>query len=122
MCQKAIEDDVIAKLKDNLPDDLDQIYKRTINRIFLSGTTARSIAVKAISWILYMQEPMTPPALLAALATASDSALQVTQVLDVCSNLIVLDTKCNVIAFHTSRSWSSLARTFYLDLSLYTGF
>lgn len=46
-----------------------------------------------------MKEPLTPGALLSALASGKDKALDLAQVMATCSNFVVLDTKCNVIRF-----------------------
>lgn len=59
---------------------------------------ARDISIKVFSWILYMREPLTPSALLSALAIVDNSTtLQLSRVLSICENLVVLDTKCNVL-------------------------
>lgn len=46
-----------------------------------------------------MREPLTPGALLSALASGRGNALDLAQVMATCSNFVVLDTKCNVIRF-----------------------
>lgn len=68
-------------------------------RILDGGNLAREVATKTISWILFMREPLTPGALLSALASGKDKALDLGQVMATCSNFVVLDTKCNVIRF-----------------------
>lgn len=71
-----------------------------LSRIFRTGATGRDLAVKIFSWVLYMREPLTPPALLAALAVGNGSAtLTTSQLMNMCANMVVLDTACNVIRF-----------------------
>lgn len=68
-------------------------------RILDGGDLARQVATKTISWVLFMREPLTPDALLSALASEKDKALDLAQVMATCSNFVVLDTKCNIIRF-----------------------
>lgn len=68
-------------------------------RILDGGDFARQVATKTISWVLFMREPLTPGALLSALASGKDETLDLAQVMATCSNFVVLDTKCNVIRF-----------------------
>lgn len=68
-------------------------------RILDGEDLAREIATKTISWVLFMREPLTPSALLSALASGKGNALHLAQVMATCSNFVVLDTKCNVIRF-----------------------
>ena len=93
------EDDIIVALQKNLPEDLDQLYQESLNHIFETGATARETAVRIISWILHMREPLTPSALLAAVSNGQNSALPLSESMALCANLVVLDEKCNVIHF-----------------------
>lgn len=68
-------------------------------RVLDGGDLAREVATKTISWVLFMREPLTPGALLSALASGTEKALDLVQVMATCSNFVVLDTKCNVIRF-----------------------
>lgn len=86
-------------LQNKLPEDLDQLYQESLSHIFKAGTIARDIAVKVFSWILHMREPLTPSALLAAISNAQNPTLQLTQLMAICANLVVLDKDCNVIRF-----------------------
>ncbi|KZL66376.1 ankyrin repeat domain-containing protein [Colletotrichum tofieldiae] len=96
-CRQAVEDDIMAALQDKLPQDINLLYQESLNHIFNAGEMARNIAVRVLSCILYMKEPSTPGALLTALAAGKNSALELSQVLAMCADLVVLDTKCNVI-------------------------
>ncbi len=46
-----------------------------------------------------MREPLTPSALLAAISNGQNSTLQLTQLMAICANLVVVDRNCNVIRF-----------------------
>ncbi|KUI59751.1 Ankyrin repeat and KH domain-containing protein mask [Cytospora mali] len=100
VCRETAEEDVMAALENKLPEDLDQLYTDALSHIFKSGTITRDIAIKVFSWILYMRELLTPSALLSAVAIPNSSTiLQLPQLVSICANLVVLDTKCNVIRF-----------------------
>ena len=86
-------------LQNKLPEDLDQLYQEALTHIFQHGTFSREIASKAFCWILHVREPLTPPALLAALSTPDNSTLQLTQIMAICANLVVLDVNSNVVRF-----------------------
>lgn len=46
-----------------------------------------------------MREPLTPSALLAAIFNAQNSTLQLSQLMTICANLIIVNKNCNVIRF-----------------------
>ena len=86
-------------LQNKFSEDLDQLYQESLSHIFKAGTIARDIAVKVFFWILHMRESLTSTVLLAAISNAQNSTLQLTQLMAICANLIVLDKDCNVIRF-----------------------
>lgn len=87
-------------LKGNLPQHLDQIYENVLSFILQNGPTARDIAMKVFSWLLYMFEPLTPSALVSAITTTSnDHGLHLAQLIEICGNMIVHDTKLSSIRF-----------------------
>ena len=99
LCREKIEDDVLIALQNKLPEDLDQLYQESLSHIFKAGTIARDIAVKTLSWILHMREPLTPSAFLTAISNAQNSTLQLSQLIAICANLVVVDENCNIIRF-----------------------
>ncbi|KAF6809884.1 ankyrin repeat domain-containing protein [Colletotrichum musicola] len=99
ICRKTVEDDVVSALQDKLPEDIDQIYKESLVYILTSGDMARDIAVKVLSWVLYMREPLTPMALLGAATADEHSKFDLNQVMVLCANLVIMDAKCNIIRF-----------------------
>lgn len=99
ICRETVEADVIAALRDNLPQDLDLLYQESLDCISHAGEAARDIAMKVILCVLHIREPLTPQAVLMALASEKDSVLDLTQILVICANLVVLDTKCSSLRF-----------------------
>ena len=99
LCREKIEDDVMIALENHLPEDLDQLYQESLSHIFKSGMTARDAAVRIFSWILHMREPLTPSALLTAVSNGQKSTMQLSELMALCANLVVLDKNCHVIRF-----------------------
>ena len=99
LCREKIEDDVMIALENNLPEDLDQLYQESLSHIFKTGMTARDAAVRIFSWMLHMREPLTPSAFLAAVSNGQKSTMQLSELMALCANLVVLDKNCNVIRF-----------------------
>ncbi|MCJ1463344.1 hypothetical protein MMC07_001951 [Pseudocyphellaria aurata] len=99
LCREKTENGVIEALQNKLPENLYQLYQESLSHTFNNGTVARDTAVKVFSWILYMREPLTPSALLAAVSDGQNSTLQLSQLMAVCANLVVLDKDCNAIRF-----------------------
>lgn len=99
-CREKNEANLVAALENKLPEDVDQLYSGALNHVFKTGDMARDIAVTVFSWILHMQEHLTPSAILDAIAAVDNTTtLQLPQFLSICANLVVLDTKCNVLRF-----------------------
>ena len=99
LCREKIEDDVTIALENNLPEDLDQLYQDSLSHIFKTGMTARDAAIRIFSWMLHMREPLTPSALLGAVSNGHKSTMQLSELMALCANLVVLDKYCNVIRF-----------------------
>ena len=96
------EIDVRAAARRLSNDALDQLYAESFNQIFEVQTFTRSISTVAFSWLLCMQEAMSPNAFLTAI-TMSDpqhqANLTLSELLEICSNLIVIDSKLNTLRF-----------------------
>ncbi|KAL8790515.1 MAG: hypothetical protein Q9195_006346 [Heterodermia aff. obscurata] len=99
LCREKIEDDVLIALENNLPEDLDQLYQESLSHIFGTGKTARDAAVKILSWILHMREPLTPSALLTAVSNGQKSIMQLPELMALCASLVVLDKNRNILRF-----------------------
>ncbi|ROW04889.1 hypothetical protein VMCG_04769 [Cytospora schulzeri] len=100
LCREKEEANVVTALQNELPEDLDQLYAGALSHIFKSGVLARDIAVTVFLWLIHMQEPPTPSALLSALSITDKSTnIQLPQLLSICANLVVLDSRCNVLRF-----------------------
>ncbi|KAJ4038160.1 hypothetical protein NW756_008711 [Fusarium oxysporum] len=87
------EHDLIPALRSNILSDLDKLYENDLGQILQSGDTSRQLAIQTFSWLLYMKAPLTPEALLAAIATASIGNFLCTtaDISVVCSNLVIID-------------------------------
>ncbi|KAK2744182.1 multiple ankyrin repeats single kh domain-containing protein [Colletotrichum kahawae] len=97
--RETIEDDVVIALQNESPKDINSLYQRVLVEISEAGPSSRDIAFKVLSWVLYMREPLTPPAFLAALRISHGSSLSLRQALTTCFNLVILDTACSVVRF-----------------------
>lgn len=97
-----LEVDVRKAMQQLSQDTLNKLYTESFRRISAAETYARNLALQTFSWLLCMQEALAPSAFVAAVAMANPE-LQLEPTLsalvDVCSNLIVLDSKLNVLRF-----------------------
>ncbi|KAI0430727.1 ankyrin repeat-containing domain protein [Xylaria sp. FL1042] len=93
------EEDVLDILsRDSLPT-LDDTYSLILERITKMGNMSQDIAIRAFSWLLYMKEAIPAQEFLRLVSgTYSEptSALQHEKLIDICSNLVSLDTTCDV--------------------------
>ena len=99
LCRVKVENDVMITLENNLPEDLNQLYQKPLNHIFKSGMTARDAAVRIFSWILHTREPLTPSALLSAVSIGQKSTIQMSDLMALCANFVILNRPCNVMRF-----------------------
>ncbi|KAL8789942.1 MAG: hypothetical protein Q9195_006603 [Heterodermia aff. obscurata] len=85
---------------------LEQLYTGTFEMISNPYTSAYMIAKQAFAWLLCTQEALSPAALLAAISGSHQDRrkeLDLSSLLNICANLIILDSKLNVMRFaHTS--------------------
>ncbi|KAG7424847.1 Ankyrin-3 [Fusarium oxysporum f. sp. raphani] len=103
------EHDLIPALRSNILSDLDKLYENDLGQILQSGDTSRQLAIQTFSWLLYMKAPLTPEALLAAIATASIGNFPCTtaDISVVCSNLVIIDLNRQIVrlAHHSVREY-----------------
>jgi ankyrin repeat protein len=85
---------------------INQLYSDILGRISRTDPMAYAMATKAFSWLMCMREPLSSETFLAAVsASNSDEPLELTmpELLRICSNLIVLDSKLDTLRFaHSS--------------------
>ena len=96
------EIDVRRAMQQLSKDSLNQLYADTFNKMLVAEPFARSTAIQSFSFLLCMQEALSPTAFLAAIAgTESDDQvpLKLTDLLTICFNLIVVDSRLNVLRF-----------------------
>ncbi|KAH7195473.1 ankyrin repeat-containing domain protein [Fusarium oxysporum] len=103
------EHDLLPALRSNILSDLDKLYENDLGQILQSGDTPRQLAIQTFSWLLYMKAPLTPEALLAAIATASIGNVHCTtsDISVVCSNLVIIDLNRQIVrlAHHSVREY-----------------
>jgi ankyrin repeat protein len=102
LCQHNREEDITAALHGGSFTSLGDTYMQILKRILGRQTTEREIAVRAISWLLYMQEPILANdfvTVIFAQRTSSNALRDQQELLTICSSLIQLDTKCNTFRF-----------------------
>ncbi|KAM5372227.1 hypothetical protein ACJA88_008976 [Fusarium oxysporum] len=103
------EHDLLPALRSNILSDLDKLYENDLGQILQSGDTSRQLAIQTFSWLLYMKAPLTPEALLAAIATASIGNVPCTtaDISVVCSNLVIIDLNRQIVqlAHHSVREY-----------------
>lgn len=87
-------------------DTLDQLYFAILDNIRKAEPYSSKTAIHAFSLLLCLHEPLSPASFLAALALmgGTDEVVhQLPQVLRICFNLIIVDSKMNLLRFaHTS--------------------
>ena len=95
------EQDIFQELG-RLPKSLKESYDNLYRRILDSGKFSRTMAERAMKWLLCGQRPLQTSELLAAICVdpnGRSQELSHTQLLDFCCNMIVLDTESNVFRF-----------------------
>ncbi|KAF4963269.1 hypothetical protein FSARC_8707 [Fusarium sarcochroum] len=110
------EQDLLPALETNILSDLDKLYEDDMSQILNAGDTSREVAVQIFSWLLYMKTPLTPTALLAAIATASigSTSLSPADVSALCSNLVIVDLDHEIVrlAHHSIQEYILRAHQF----------
>ncbi|KAL8694956.1 MAG: hypothetical protein Q9224_003478 [Gallowayella concinna] len=102
LCRLKLEDD-IREATQRLPlDTLDQLYAVSYSRIRELSSTARTTAIRAVSWLLSSQEALTPEAFLAVVSMNGPEDkidLNLSQLCEICYNLIAVDIRMNIVRF-----------------------
>lgn len=88
------------------PATIDRLYSDILDDISRTDPMAYDIATKAFSWLMCMREPLSSDAFLAAVSATSPEELPrmtMAELLRICSNLIVPDSKLDMLRFaHSS--------------------
>ncbi|KAI8953167.1 ankyrin repeat-containing domain protein [Xylaria longipes] len=96
------EEDIMEILNNGNFVTLDDIYDAVLHRILTKGRAARDIAIYAFSWLLYMQEAMPSQSLLKMISKRvlpAGSNIPASDLIESCSNLVLLDGKQNTFRF-----------------------
>jgi hypothetical protein len=95
------EKDVDTELG-RLPRTLKESYDIIYQQIERTALTSRCIAENAMKWLLCAQRPLKSPEFIAAVSVDSEGQhipLEVSQLLDMCCNMVVLDEKLDLFRF-----------------------
>ena len=102
LCRLKFESDVRLAAQRLSQDSLEHLYAGIYGRIRESSASVRSIATRAFSWLLCSREALSPGALLDAVkntASKYEGGLGLSQLCDICCNLLVVDVSINRIRF-----------------------
>ncbi|KAL8778969.1 MAG: hypothetical protein Q9213_007169 [Squamulea squamosa] len=101
LCQLKTEIDIRSATLTLPRHTLQDIYEADFNRMSTSGQHARKVAVQVFTLLLCAQEALSLEAVLEALGTTTPEQPEITisALLNICSNLVVLDTELNVLRF-----------------------
>ena len=81
---------------------LDELYEEAFDQILKSGQFAQSYATQAFSMLLCAQEALSPEALLQVMAKTAlqhGEIMTLDKMIDICLDLVVLDSELNVLRF-----------------------
>lgn len=96
------EEHITAVLRKGTLATLDDTYDLILGRILSRRDTSRDIAVRALSWLLYMREAISPDAFLSAVFSQTNgvnSTRSQKELVTICSGLVLFDSKCNTFRF-----------------------
>lgn len=102
LCRNKHQDDVVnAVSAGNQVDGVSKMYQDALDRILTAGQTAKDTAVGTFAWLLFMKETIRAEDLVSAVSVEDPNhpKLKATDLVDICHNLVVFDSKCNVMRF-----------------------
>jgi hypothetical protein len=106
LCRKKTEQDILQALDMGLAGNLDQIYNDALNSILSLDSVAQRVGQQVISWLLFARRTLQPVTLFSILRLDPDMQLsepEQVNIIDICHNLIMLDTDTNALSFcHSS--------------------
>jgi hypothetical protein len=117
------EKDVDAELG-RLPKTLWESYDIIYQQIKNAAPISRQVSENAMKWLLCAQRPLKPPEFIAALSIDSKgqyTPLEISQLLHMCCNMVVLDEKLKVFRFaHLSVREYLESREEYTEIETHT--
>ncbi|KAF7533614.1 hypothetical protein G7054_g6916 [Neopestalotiopsis clavispora] len=102
LCRYNREEDIRAAMESGTLASLEDTYQQVLDRISSKRHSERDIAIRAITWLLYMREAMHPDDLLAAIlenTTIADPSRSREELVTICSSFVLFDPKCNTFRF-----------------------
>lgn len=108
------EEDVLSGMANIADSTLDTLYKESYAMILKAGDTARNIAIRTFSWLLYAREELTMDALLAATETKQTS---IDRILSICRGFVHFDSQSKVVRFvhHSVQEFLRLQQALQTD-------
>ncbi|ODM14818.1 hypothetical protein SI65_09812 [Aspergillus cristatus] len=107
LCQMRLEVDVRAAMAKSPSKSLEDFYATAFEKITEGGPGAYTTAMQVFSWLLCPQEPLSPTAFMTVLTMADpdnpkEPPPTLSEILDVCFNLVTFDPELNVRFAHVS--------------------
>ncbi|KAI9776415.1 MAG: hypothetical protein M1839_009612 [Geoglossum umbratile] len=112
LCNEGKNDLMIRRLLDMLPKDLNEIYRRCLEKI-RGGQATKSLAHEALKWVCHAMRPLRVEELEEAIAFGPDDScwdgnkIPNVDIVAICANLVVLDgtEKLVRLAHHTVKEF-----------------
>lgn len=121
LCHHNREQDIASALQSGTLASLDAIYTQLLDRILIRKNSESDIAIRAISWLLYMKEAMHPDVFLVAVfsqTTVVNVSRTKEELLAICSSFVSVDCKGNTFRFsHNSAQEFLKAQEVFSPLS-----
>ena len=102
LCRMKTEADVRNAMRTLPENTLNEIYEEAFDQIPKSGEFAQSYATQAFSMLLCAQEALSPEALLQVMAKTAlqhGEIVNLDKMIDICLDLVVLDSELNILRF-----------------------
>lgn len=96
------EADIRSAMRALPKSTLKELYEEDFDRMSKSGQQTRSFAIQVFSLLLCTQEALSPEALIQATANTvsqQEEIMTLAKMIDICFNLVVLDSELNVLRF-----------------------
>ena len=102
LCRMKTEADIRSAMRALPTNTLNELYEEDFTGISQYGQHARSYAIQIFSMLLCAQEPLSPEVFIQVMAKTlpqQGETITLAQMIDVCFNLVILDSELNVLRF-----------------------
>ena len=103
-CRRKFEGDIRDELN-KVPPKLVQIYSEIYDQVAEAGANAHRLAVTALKWLMCAEKPLATQQFIKAIsmvATGKPITLKASTLLDICGNLVKIDTELDIFRFSHS--------------------